>query len=140
MSATHDDFTREIKRPGPSDRNFGFVFTAAFLIFGLSPLRHGKPVRPWCLALSGTFLLITLARPSLLHGLNRMWTGIGILLGKVVNPIVTGLLFYAVFTPVAVVLRWAGKDPLRVSFDRGAKTYWLDRRAWKERSEMSDQF
>ena len=140
MSKTHEDFSRELRRSGPSDRNFGVVFAAAFLLFGLTPLRHGRPLRLWCLALSGAFLLITLIRPSALRVLNRTWTMIGVLLGKVVNPIVTGLLFYLVFAPIAIILRWMGKDILQVSFDSGAKTYWVDRRAWKERSQMSNQF
>jgi hypothetical protein len=140
MSATHEDFSREIRRPGPSDRNFGFVFTIAFLFFGLWPLRHGRPIRLWWLAASGAILVITLVRPALLHVLNAIWNKIGILLGKIVNPIITGLLFYLVFTPIAVVLRWMGKDLLRVSFDRGAKTYWVDRRGWQLRSEMTNQF
>jgi hypothetical protein len=140
MSATHEDFTREIGRPGPSDRNFGFVFAAAFLLFGLLPLRHGKPIRPWWLVASAAVLLITLIRPSLLHFANTIWTKIGLLLGKVVNPIVTALLFFVVFTPIAVVLRLMGKDLMMISFDRGTKTYWSDRQAWNERADMSNQF
>jgi hypothetical protein len=104
MASIHEDFTPRIHPTGPSDRNFGLVFTAAFLFFGLWPLRHGGPMRLWCLGLSAGFLLITAVRPALLHGLNRAWTRCGILMGKVVNPVVTGLLFYLVFTPVAMVL------------------------------------
>lgn len=105
MSATHEDFGRETNRRGPSNRSFGLVFTAAFLFFGLWPLRHGRPIRPWSLALSGTILVITFVRPSLLAVPNRIWTTCCILLGKVINPIVTGVLFYLVFTPAAAVLR-----------------------------------
>jgi hypothetical protein len=90
MSTIHEDFGREVHGRGPSYRNFGFVFTAAFLIFGLVPLRHGKPMRLWFLALSGTIFLVTLIRPSLFHLANRIWSGFGRLLGKVVNPIITG--------------------------------------------------
>ena len=140
MSATHEDFGREIHRRGPSNRNFGLVFTAAFLLLGLWPLRHGRPIRPWGLALGGAILLITILRPSLLQVPNRIWTRCGILLGKVVNPIVTGLLFYLVFTPVAVVLRWMGKDVLCLSIDRDAKTYWVPRTASEQRSDMTNQF
>lgn len=140
MSNTHEDFGREVHGSGPSDRNFGLVFTAAFLFFGLWPLRHRMPIRPWCLALSGAILLVTLIRPSLLHSANRVWTKLGILLGKVVNPIVTGLLFYLVFTPVAIILRTIGKDALRLKSDPEAKTYWIQRTAADEGSDMSNQF
>jgi hypothetical protein len=140
MSTMHEDLSRRVHGSGPSDRNFGFVFTVAFLFFGLWPLRHGKPIRYWCLALSGAFLVITLVRPSLLHLLNRAWTKLGLLLGKVVNPIVTGLLFFIVFTPVAAILRWMGKDLLRLSIDRDAKTYWIPRDASADASDMANQF
>ena len=140
MSTTHEDFGREVHGRGPSDRNFGFVFTAALLLFGLLPLRHGRPIRVWSLALSAAFLIVTAARPALLHGANLVWTKIGLLLGKVVNPMVTGLLFYLVFTPAATVLRWTGKDFLRLNPDSRAKTYWIQRTAADDLSNMSNQF
>jgi hypothetical protein len=140
MSTTHEDFGRELDRRGPSDRNFGIVFTLAFLFFGLWPLRHGHPIRLWCLALSAGFLLATAIRPALLHPANRIWTQCGILLGKVVNPIITGLLFYAVFTPTAAVLRWMGKDLLRLASHAEAKSYWILRSSSDEVSDMSNQF
>jgi hypothetical protein len=140
MNNTHEDFGREAHGSGPSDRNFGLVFTAAFLFFGLWPLRHRMPIRPWCLALSGAILLVTLVRPSLLHPANLVWTKLGLLLGKVVNPIVTGLLFYLVFTPGAMILKMLGKDPLRLAGDPKAKTYWILRTAADEGSDMTNQF
>jgi hypothetical protein len=140
MASTHEDFTPRIHPAGPSDRNFGLVFTGAFLIFGLWPLVHGRSLRLWCLAVSGAFLLITTIRPVLLHSLNRMWTRCGILMGKIVNPVVTGLLFYLVFTPVAVVLRWLGKDLLDLARDPGAATYWSPRSQAGDESSMTNQF
>jgi hypothetical protein len=140
MSSTHEDFGREVHGSGPSDRNFGFVFTGAFLFFGLWPLRHGRPMRLWCLALSAAFFLATLIRPSILHVANRIWTKCGMLLGKVVNPIVTALLFYLVFTPAATIMRWMGKDLLRLKLDAGSKTYWIQRDAADNLSNMSNQF
>jgi hypothetical protein len=140
MSTVHEDFTRETGHRGGSDRNFGLVFTGAFLFFGLWPLRHGKPIRPWCLVVSAAVLCIALARPSLLRIPNRLWTQLGALMGRVVSPIVTGLLFYVVFTPFAVVLKWMGKDPLSLHMDREAKTYWTPRNALEKPSGMTNQF
>jgi hypothetical protein len=141
MSAGHhEDYGREVHGRGPSNRNFGFVFTVAFLAFGLRPLRHRGEVRLWCLALSGALLLITLARPTLLDVPNRIWTRCGVLLGRVLNPVVTGLLFYLVFTPIAVALRWMGKDLLHLASDRNAQTYWTGRNAADELSDMKNQF
>jgi hypothetical protein len=140
MSTVHEDFTRETGRRGGSDRNFGFVFAALFLFFALSPLRHGKPVRLSFLALSAVVLCIALVRPSLLQIPNRLWTRFGAVLGKIVNPVVTGLLFYLVFTPFAIVLRWMGKDPLGLTIDRDARTYWVPLNASEKPSGMTSQF
>ena len=72
-------------------------------------------MRLWCLVLSGALFVITLIRPALFHAPNLIWTQCGRLLGRVVNPILMGLLFYLVFTPVAIVLRWRGKDLLHLA-------------------------
>jgi len=135
----HEDFSREVSRRGPTDRNFGAVFTGFFLLLALAPLWRHRPLRPVWLGLSAAFLLVTLVRPSLLGPANRVWARIGILLGKVVNPIVTGLLFYVVFTPAAVILRLLGKDLLALSRDQQAESYWIQR-AGSDGSEMTNQF
>ena len=116
------------------------MFTGAFLILGLWPLRHGRPIRLWYLVASGAFLLVTMIRPAWLHGLNRIWMRCGILLGKVVNPVVIGLLFYLVFTPVAIVLRWLGKDLLGLARNPDASTYWSPRAGAGGESSMTNQF
>jgi hypothetical protein len=92
------------------------------------------------LGLCAAVLLITLVRPSLLHPANLVWTRIGLLLGKVINPIVTGLLFYLVFTPVALVLQWRGKDLLGLALDSRADSYWIPRTAADESASMTNQF
>jgi len=62
-----------------------------------------------------------------LSPLNRMWTWLARALNKIVNPVVTAALFYLVFTPVGVLMRLTGADPLRLRFDKGAKTYWIEK-------------
>jgi Saxitoxin biosynthesis operon protein SxtJ len=123
----HENFSREDSTRGSSDRSFGLVFTGFFALVACLPLLHGKPFRPWALAVSGAFLLATLIRPRLLHPLNRLWTRLAVLISKVTNPIMTGLMFYILFTPVAVVLRLMGKDLLRLKAQPGAKTFWIPR-------------
>jgi hypothetical protein len=83
---------------------------------------------------------VALIWPSLLNGLNLVWTKTGKVLGKVVNPVVAGLLFYLVFTPWAIILRWMGRDLLGISLDSNAKTYWIQRSASENSSCMKDQF
>lgn len=83
---------------------------------------------------------ITLIRPSVLHYANVVWTRLGILLGKVMTPVVTGLLLYVVFTPVAIILRLRGKDLLKLSPDPAAESYWEIRNPADERISMINQF
>ena len=126
MSA-HEDLSRKDETRKSSDRAFGLVFTVFCAAIGLWPSRAAQPVRVWALALSGTLLLVSLARPALLRPFNRLWTRLGLLLNKLVSPVVTALLFYLVFTPAGFLLRLAGKDPLRLRLDRNAETYWISK-------------
>jgi hypothetical protein len=127
-ASTHEDLSRDHAIKGPSDRSFGFVMAAFFLLAGLAPLRHHLPVRIWALALALAFLAFTVLRPSLLAPLNKAWMAIGLLLSRVVTPVVLGLMFYLVFTPVGFLYRLFGRDPLRLSFSKGTGSYWIERR------------
>jgi hypothetical protein len=77
---------------------------------------------------SGACLLVALTRPGLLHAPNLLWTRLAVILNKVVSPLVTGLLFYLVFTPIGTLMRLSGQDPLRLKFDSTPKSYWIERR------------
>jgi hypothetical protein len=140
IRATHENFDRAAEARGPSDQSFGWLFTGIFLLVGLWPLLHGNRIRPWSLVVSGTILLITLLRPSLLHFPNRLWTRFGVLLTRLITPFVTGLLFFLIFTPMAVVLRWMGKDLLTLARDPNTSTYWVLRNRSADESKMTDQF
>jgi hypothetical protein len=122
-----ESFERDEPAHGGSDRSFGLVFTALFLLIGLAPLLHGRGVRYWSIAIAAAFLVVALARPALLGPMNRLWTQFGLLLHKIVNPIVMGLLFFLILTPFAAGLRILGKDPLRRRFDPAAGSYWIPR-------------
>ncbi len=124
----HVSFEREgCVGPG-SDRAFGFVFAGFFASVAAWPLVFGGGgVRWWALAIAAGFLAVALFHASLLRPLNRLWTRFGLLLHRVVNPLVMGLMFYAVITPAALIMRLAGKDPMRRGFDRDATSYWIER-------------
>ena len=111
----------------PSERTFGVVMAAFFAVLGLFPLIHHRSIRVWALGLSGLFLLTATAFPSILKSLNSVWAKFGLLLSRISNPIVTGLMFYLFFTPAALVLKAIGKDPLRMKLNASAKTYWITR-------------
>jgi|HubBroStandDraft_6_1064221.scaffolds.fasta_scaffold568327_1 hypothetical protein len=127
QSSTHESFDREPVSEGSSDRSFGLVFTAFFALVGVWPLVHRRPLRLWAFFVSAAFLLVALAIPRVLHPLNLLWTRFGRLLSKVTNPIITGLMFYVIFTPAGILLRLFGKDLLRLKYDRSATSYWIRR-------------
>jgi Saxitoxin biosynthesis operon protein SxtJ len=124
----HEDLTREQYVEGSSDRSFGLVIAAVLLLIGLGPLRHGHTPRLWAIAIAGVLTLVALVKPKLLSRLNWLWTKLGLLLGKVVSPIALGILFYGVLTPLAVVIRLTGKDPLRLKLDPATDSYWILRK------------
>jgi hypothetical protein len=140
MSGTHEDFGREVRRSGPSNRNFGLVISAALTAIGFMPLRHHHPMRWWALVAASCLVLVTVIKPNLLHSANLIWMRVGLVLGKVVNPIVIALLFFLVFTPVAAILRWMKKDLLGLRINPDADTYWVSRAQSTAASSMADQF
>jgi hypothetical protein len=123
----HEHLDREDDSEGSSDRSFGFVFAAVFAILGLLPLVHGHPVRWWSIGLSALFALVAWLKPTLLTHLNKLWTRFGLLLGAIVSPIALGILFYLILTPIGVLMRLTGKDPLRLKFERSNESYWIRR-------------
>ena len=127
LSAHHEDLSREVASQGSSDRAFGLIFSAVCAVVGLWPLHAAKPIRLSAVVLSGGLLAVSLVSPVLLRPFNRLWTKIGLLLNKLVSPVVTALLFYLVFTPTALLLRLSGQDPLRLRLDKKARTYWIPR-------------
>ncbi|HUQ92533.1 MAG TPA: hypothetical protein VM120_12715 [Bryobacteraceae bacterium] len=124
-----------------SDKNFGLVFASAFTVLGLWPLLTRGPVRPFPLALAAVFLAFALWQPAALHPLNRAWTVLGVLLSRIVNPVVTAVLFYAIFTPAGLISRFLGRDPLRLKPAPLAESYWIVRHPPGPAPEtMSKQF
>ncbi|MEE9139709.1 MAG: SxtJ family membrane protein [Alphaproteobacteria bacterium] len=139
--ALHEDFSRGPTAEAGSERAFGIVFAAVFTMIGLWPLLGGEGARLWSLALGGMFLVAALVRPALLAPLNRLWSRLGRLLHGIATPLVMGLLFFTAVTPTALVMRALGKNPLRLRFDRRARTYWIERRPpGPEPETMRNQF
>lgn len=124
----HEDLDRQEEIKGSSDRSFGLVFTVVFAIIGLWPLLDSGAPRWWSLAISAGFLGVSIVRPAVLAPLNKLWTRFGLLLHHVVNPIVMGILFFVVITPMALVFKATGKDILNLRLDSDAKSYWIERR------------
>ena len=125
--SSHEDMSREDEVEGSSDRAFGFVFAAVFLIIAAWPLIHSGAPRWWSVGVAAAFGLVAVVKPVLLAGANKLWMKFGLLLAKVVSPIALGILFYIVFMPIGLLMRVSGKDPLRLKFDPAAQSYWIPR-------------
>ncbi len=111
-----------------SNRSFGLVMATFFLIVTVVSAwkRNWVPLWYWP-ALSASFAFFALALPKALTPLNRAWTLLGMLLHKVMNPLVMGLLFFGFITPFGFLFRWVKGDPLRLKIDRCAPSYWIER-------------
>lgn len=126
--ALHEDYSRShAVKPG-TNRAFGCIIAAAFAVIGLSPLWRGGDLRWWSLAVALIVLLVAIAMPRVLRPLNRGWLKIGQLLQRVTTPLIMGLMFFVVLTPLALLLRALGKDLVGSRFDRGRDSYWHVRR------------
>jgi hypothetical protein len=117
------NFYKDIKKK--DNITFGLLFFVFFLIFGFYPLNSGGFIRIWSVVLSLVFLIITIIRPNLFTFLNKLWIQFGILLGKIISPIVMGLVFFFVVTPIGILVRVLKKDVMGLK--RGASTYWINR-------------
>jgi hypothetical protein len=126
-SQLHEDFSREEHVKAGTDRGFGFVFAGFFAILAAFSLWRGSTTWHWTLPIAAAFLAVALTFPRLLNPLNRLWLKFGLLLYKVMNPLVLGMLFFVTIMPIGLVMRAFGKDFLRLRLDRNAKSYWIDR-------------
>ena len=122
----------------PSNRNFGLVFFVFFLIIGLWPLLGTNEIRYWSIFFSIIFFLLGITNSKLLNPLNKIWFNFGILLGKMISPLVMGIIFFLVVTPIGVIMRVFGKDILRLKYEKKNKSYWIEKNGPK--SKMKNQF
>jgi hypothetical protein len=126
---------------GGSDRSFGLLIGGALLLVGLWPLWHHHGIRWWALASGVAFDVIALAAPAALAPLKRLWMRFGWLLGRVVSPVVMAALLYLVVTPVGLLQRLFGRDPLHLKWDPKAESYWQFRQPpGPETDSMTNQF
>lgn len=125
-----------------SDRSFGLVFAAVFLAFGVYFLVSGSPYAAWILGAALVFAMLAFAFPAALRPLNRAWFLFGLLLGRVVAPLVMIAVYLLAITPTGILMHWAGKDPLRLRrpLSRTA-TFWQDRRSDdRKMGSMNNQY
>ena len=120
-----------------SNRSFGIVFFVFFLIVATYPLYFGNSLRVWSIVTSLIFLILGLLNSRILTPLNLVWFKFGMLLGRVISPVVMGLVFFLVVTPTGIIMRLFQKDLLNLK-KKTSSSYWIIRD--KNKTDMKDQF
>jgi len=125
----HEDLNREgdEAEAGSSNRKFGWVFAGFFAFLAVLAWHGGRASAPWLTAVAAAFAVVAFVAPALLRWPNWLWGKLGEALHLVVSPIVLGIMFFGVVTPVAALMRMAGHDPMRRRADPAASSYWIVR-------------
>ena len=120
-----------------TNKNFGLTFFIVFLIITFWPLLYNEQIRIWSLIVGFIFLILGLLNSKILTPINILWFKFGIILGKFVSPIVMGVIFFLIVTPISMIVKIFGKDLLNLKYNN-QKSYWVDKKGPK--SKMKNQF
>ena len=120
-----------------SNRGFGIVFFVVFVLIGLYPLAYSGEIRIWAIIISLIFIVLGFFNSKILTPLNKIWFKFGIFLGKIISPVIMGIIFFLVVTPTGLLMRFFGKDLLNLKY-RKNKSYWIEKKGPK--SQMKNQF
>ena len=120
-----------------SNRSFGIVFFTVFLIIATYPLINGGEIRKWSLIASSIFLILGIVNSEILNPLNKLWFKFGIFLGKIISPLLMGIIFFLVVTPIGLLMRLFNKDLLNLRFNNNS-SYWIEKT--EPKSKMKNQF
>ena len=122
----------------PTNRNFGFVFFVVFFVIALWPVLNGEDLRVWSILISLIFLFLGIINSKILTPLNIIWMKFGLFLGGITSPVIMGIIFFGVVTPVGLLMRLFKKDLLHLRMNN-KKSYWIEKDK-KIISSMKDQF
>ena len=120
-----------------SNRSFGIVFFIVFLLIAFYPVTYNGDIRIWSAIISLILLVLGLLNSRILTPLNKLWFKFGILLGKIISPLLMGMIFFLVVTPTGLIMRLLGKDVLNLKYNKN-KSYWIEKNGPK--SKMKNQF
>ena len=121
----------------PSNKSFGIVFFIFFLIIAIWPISNGENLKIWPLFLSLIFLVLGLFNSNILTPLNKIWMKFGLFLGMIISPIVMGIIFFCVVTPIALCLKLFKKDILKLKKNNDY-SYWETKD--NSKNNMKNQF
>ena len=124
---THEDLSRTHAVKASGHRAFGIVFAVVFAVVGLWPLMSQGGVRVWALVVAALFLVAALLAPALLALPSRLWQRLGMLLHRIVSPVVLGFMFYVVVTPMGMLKRAVSRRDFRWRRGGSADSYWIRR-------------
>jgi len=120
-----------------SNKSFGILFFVVFLIIAIYPLLNEGNFRFWSLIIAIIFLILGILNSKILTPLNKTWIKFGLFLGSIISPIIMGVIFFFVVTPISFVMKVLGKDILNLKRNKDS-TYWIDKSGPK--SKMKNQF
>ena len=120
-----------------SNRNFGIVFFVVFFLIALYPLTYDGGIRRWSIIISLIFLILGLLNSKILNPLNKLWFKFGIILGKIISPLIMGIIFFLVVTPTGLIMRLLRKDILNLKYNKD-KSYWIKKD--EKKNNMKNQF
>jgi len=120
-----------------SNKSFGIVFFIVFFIIALFPLINNSEIRVWAVIISLIFLILGLINSKILTPLNKAWLKFGIFLGKIISPLIMGIIFFLVVTPIGLLMKMLKKDLLNLKFNKH-KSYWIEKS--EPKSNMKNQF
>ena len=120
-----------------SNKNFGIVFFIVFILIALWPLLNNETYRLWAVIIALIFLILGIIDSRFLTPLNILWFKFGLLLGKIVSPLVMGIIFFFVVTPIAMLMRVFNKDLLNLRYNN-KNSYWIEKN--EPKSKMKNQF
>lgn len=120
------------------NRTFGLIFSAIFLVITLFPLVRGSSINLWSAYVCAAFALPALISPKLLTPLNWLFQKFGLVMHKITNPLLMGLVFFVTVLPTGLIMRLLGKDPMNRKLDPTASTYWITREDGKLSKESFD--
>ena len=120
-----------------SNRSFGIVFFVVFILIGFYPLLNDGNLNIISILIGIIFLILGILNSRFLTPLNKIWFKFGIFLGQIISPIVMGIIFFLVVTPIAFIMRVLGKDVLKLKKNTD-NSYWIKKLNLK--SKMKNQF
>jgi hypothetical protein len=129
-----------MKADQQSDRAFGFTFAGLFFLITTVGWVFFDRLPYWALITAIVFTLLALVIPSVLMPLNQFWRWLGPKIAAINNTIVLGVVFYLFITPIGLMMRLFGRDPMHRSTKEKVATYWTAVHRQADNESFSDQF